>query len=183
MKLFFIQLTISGPERGNCTAAHGLSSCSHNNQYVWIPSTTSIRVSSDYCLLANTTTISINTTKTLQSPVWLDESHQFVDMVIKLWQKGNNNLHIKRRGQGLRISASTLQEMVRVAFETYINHCLHWKHVKNDLPSPKKQLVLSFPGMLKDWRLGMSGGKDFQVPRLVFLWDWTSVKKWSWWPK
>ena len=59
---------------------------------------------------------------TLQSPVWLDKIHQFVDLDNchgdKIVKKGNNNLHIKRRGQGLRISASTLQEMVRVAFET-----------------------------------------------------------------
>ena len=32
--------------------------------------------------------------------------------------------------------------------------------------------------MLKDWRLGTSGGKDFQVPRLLFCWDWTSENTW-----
>ena len=41
-KLFFIQLTYSGSEWGNCTAAHGLSSSTHNTQYVWIPFTNSL---------------------------------------------------------------------------------------------------------------------------------------------
>ena len=119
--LFFIQLTYSGPERGNCPAAHGLSSCNHKNQC--LNSIHKQFIFSDYCLLVNTTTIYQST------PQWR-YNHQFgwikftnlltltIAMVIKLWQKGNNNLHIKRRGQGLRISASTLQEMVRVAFDT-----------------------------------------------------------------